>query len=65
MDGYTLTNFRLGFRTDGGFNVFGWVRNAFDTRYFEQLTVPSGNTGLISDSPGDPRTWGGTIKVEF
>ncbi len=65
VDGYALTNLRLGFRTHGGFNVFGWVRNAFAVDYFEQLAVPSGNTGLIVGSPGDPRTWGGTIKFEF
>lgn len=65
VDGYALTNLRLGFRTDGGFNVFGWVRNAFGADYFEQLAVPSGNTGLIVGSPGDPRTWGTTIKFEF
>ncbi len=63
--GYGLTNLRLGFRTPGGLNVFAWVRNAFDAHYFEQLAVPSGNTGLIVGSPGDPRTWGGTIKIEF
>ena len=65
IDGYALTNLRLGFRTEGGLNVYGWVRNAFDVDYFEQLAVPSGNTGLIVGSPGDPRTFGGTIKVEF
>ncbi|SFF83761.1 iron complex outermembrane recepter protein [Novosphingobium sp. CF614] len=63
--GYALTNVRLGFRTDKGFDVFGWVRNAFDMDYFEQLQVPSGNTGLIVGNPGDPRTWGFTIKAEF
>lgn len=65
VPGYALTNFRLGFRTDAGFNLFGWVRNAFDVNYFEQLAMPSGNTGLIVGNPGDPRTWGATIKVEF
>lgn len=65
VDGYTLTNLRLGFRTDDGLNVFGWVRNAFGVDYFEQLAVPSGNTGLIVGSLGDPRTFGGTIKIEF
>lgn len=65
VEGYALTNFRLGFRTEGGFDVFGWVRNAFDVHYFEQLAVASGNTGLIVGQPGDPRTFGGTIKVTF
>lgn len=65
VDGYALNNFRLGFRTDAGFNIFGWVRNAFDVNYFESLTVPGGNTGLIVGQPGDPQTWGATIKVQF
>ena len=65
IDGYGLTNFRLGFRTKQGFNLFGWVRNAFDVHYFELLQVAPGSTGLIVGSTGDPRTFGGTIKLEF
>ena len=62
---YWLANFRLGYRTDAGFDIFGWVRNAFDEEYFEQLSVASGNTGLIVGQPGDPRTYGLTIKAAF
>jgi len=65
VDGYALSNFRLGFRTAEGFDVFGWVRNAFGVHYFEQLAVQSGNTGLVVGQPGDPRTWGATLKMEF
>ena len=65
VKGYALTNLRLGFRDDRGFNVFGWVRNAFDTHYFELLQVAPGSTGLIAGNPGDPRTYGLTIKAEF
>ncbi len=65
VDGYSLSNFRLGFRTQGGLNIFGWVRNAFDEDYFEQLFVGPGNTGLIAGLPGDPRTWGGTVAITF
>lgn len=65
VKGYALANFRAGLRTDGGFDLFAWVRNAFDQQYFEQLQVPSGNTGLIVGNPGDPRTFGMTIKAEF
>ena len=65
IEGYSLNNFRVGFRTDSGFDIYGWVRNAFDTNYFEALNVPGGNTGLITGQTGDPRTWGGTIKIEF
>jgi iron complex outermembrane recepter protein len=65
VDGYALTNFRLGFRSDAGLNLFGFVRNAFDVDYFEQLAVPSGNTGLIVGQPGDPRTYGITLAINF
>ena len=65
IKGYALNNFRAGFRTDTGWEVFGWVRNAFNTRYFEQLAVVSGNTGLIVGQPGDPRTWGITLKARI
>ncbi|MEK7342342.1 MAG: TonB-dependent receptor [Pseudomonadota bacterium] len=64
VKGYALTNFRGGFRGDG-FDVFGWVRNAFDVNYIELLQVAPGNVGLIAGQPGDPRTWGGTIKFSF
>jgi iron complex outermembrane receptor protein len=65
IDGYSLSNFRLGFRTESGLNLFAWVRNAFDEDYFEQLFVGPGNTGLIAGLPGDPRTWGATVAVTF
>ena len=65
IDDYALTNFRLGFRADNGLNIYGWVRNAFGVDYFEQLNFGPGNTGLIAGVPGDPRTWGGTIRFDF
>lgn len=64
IKGYSLANFRAGFRTDEGFDIFGWVRNAFDEEYFEQLALGPGNTGLIVGQPGDERTWGLTLKGE-
>lgn len=63
--GNGLHNFRMGFRTDDGINLFVWVRNAFDAEYFDQLFVGPGNTGPIAGLPGDPRTWGATIKAGF
>ncbi|QDZ07603.1 TonB-dependent receptor [Sphingomonas panacisoli] len=64
ISGYSLSNFRLGFRKDK-LNVFAWVRNAFDQHYFELLSVQSGSTGLIVGQPGDPRTFGGTVSIGF
>jgi iron complex outermembrane receptor protein len=65
IGGYHLSNFRLGFRSDDGLNLFAWVRNAFDENYFEQLFVGPGQTGLIAGLPGDPRTWGATASISF
>ena len=65
VDGYSLSNFRVGFRSDDGLNLFAWARNAFDEEYFEQLQVPSGNTGLIVGNPGDPATYGVTAAFRF
>ena len=65
VDGYALSNFRAGFRADQGVELFLWVRNAFDKDYIDLLQVPSGNTGLIVGNPGDPRTFGATIKYAF
>ncbi|PKP90710.1 MAG: TonB-dependent receptor [Alphaproteobacteria bacterium HGW-Alphaproteobacteria-16] len=65
IDGYTLANFRLGFRTDAGLNIFGWVRNAFDREYYDVLATTPGNTGLIAGNVGDPRTYGVTIGLSF
>jgi len=65
IDGYALTSFRLGFRSDDGFNIYAWVRNAFDEEYFEQLNFGPSNTGVIAGNLGDPRTWGATVRFEF
>ncbi len=63
--GYTLANFRLGFRSDNGLNAFAWVRNAFDTEYYDVLATTPGNTGLIAGNVGDPRTYGFTLGKSF
>ena len=63
--GYVLTNIRAGYRTEGGWEVFGWLRNAFDTEYFDFLTAAPGSSGLIVGQLGDPRTFGVTVKARF
>lgn len=65
VDGYSLHNFRAGFRTSDGLNLFAWLRNAFDQNYFEQLAVTPGSTGLVAGQPGDPRTYGLTLGFSF
>lgn len=63
--GYTLANFRVGYRTRGGWNAFAWVKNAFDADYLDYLSAQPGNTGLIVGQPGDPRTFGITLTKQF
>ena len=63
--GYALHNFRLGYKAAGSWNVFGWLRNAFDRHYYEVLATQSGSTGLIVGQPGDPRTYGVTVSRAF
>ena len=65
VEGYALSNFRIGFRADNGWEVSTWVRNAFDTHYFELLATQSGSTGMIVGQLGDPRTYGVTIRGRF
>ena len=65
INGYALTNFRVGFRKDGSWNAFAWLRNAFDTNYYELLATQSGSTGLVVGQPGDPRTYGLTLSKTF
>ncbi|MBB5699633.1 TonB-dependent receptor [Sphingomonas yantingensis] len=65
VEGYSIHNFRAGFRT-GKFDLFGWIRNAFDQDYIDLLLAGTGgNTGLIAAQVGDPRTFGGTVKLNF
>jgi iron complex outermembrane recepter protein len=65
VDGYSLHNVRLGLRTHNGIDFSLWLRNAFDQDYFEQLAVTPSNTGLIAGQPGDPRTFGATLRYQF
>ncbi len=65
IEGYSLANLRLGYRTEKGWDVYAWVRNAFDEGYFELLSTQASSTGLVVGQPGDPRTYGLTLKASF
>jgi len=65
IGGYALTNLRAGIRFEDRINIFAWVRNAFDTNYFDLLALQPGNTGLVVGQPGDPRTYGVTLSTRF
>ena len=63
VDGYSLLNARVGFRTAAGWTITLWSRNLLNKDYFELLTAAPGNTGLYVGQPGDPRTVGMTLRV--
>ncbi len=65
IDGYGLLNVVAGFRPAGAWDVSLWVRNLLDEDYMQNLTVQSGNSGLIVGTPSDPRTYGVTLRARF
>lgn len=65
ISGYSVFNLRLGFASHAGWEVFGLVRNLFDKDYMQLLTPQSGNSGLISGLPGDPRGYQLTVRYSF
>ncbi len=65
IDGYSIANARLGFRTGEGLSAFIWARNLFNKDYHEQLLVAGGNAGQYASVLGDPRTWGITLRYAF
>ncbi len=59
---YGLLNLRAGVRAaDGAWDLQVWGRNVGDEDYW--LTLAAANTGAISGTLGDPRTYGVTLKV--
>jgi len=64
VQGYSLLNARLGFKSDK-FSVFVWSRNLANKNYYEQLQAAAGNSGLYAGVLGDPRTYGATFRYSF
>ena len=64
VEGYSLVNTRLGFKSDK-ISIFVWGRNITNTKYFEQLQAAAGNSGLYAGVLGDPRTYGATLRYAF
>lgn len=64
VQGYSLLNARLGFKSDK-FSFFVWSRNLVNKNYYEQLQAAAGNSGLYAGVLGDPRTYGATFRYSF
>ncbi|MGE3509524.1 MAG: TonB-dependent receptor [Vicinamibacterales bacterium] len=65
VDGYSIVNARVGFRTTGGWTLSVWARNLLNENYFDLLSAAPGNSGLYVGQPGDPRTFGLTLQVSL
>jgi iron complex outermembrane receptor protein len=62
---YALLNAQIGFRTLDKWSFSVWGRNLLDRDYFELLSGAPGSSGLYEGLPGDPRTFGVTLKKAF
>lgn len=65
IDGYSLLNARIGFRTTKGISFIVWSRNLLDQNYYEQLLPAGGNAGHYAAVLGDQRTYGVTLRYSF
>jgi iron complex outermembrane receptor protein len=62
-DGYGLANFRVGARWSR-YDVSAWINNAFNEEYFvNSITAQVG--GAIRGTPGDPQTFGFSLKAHY
>ena len=65
LQGYALLNASLGFRAAKGWEAFLFARNLTGTNYMQNVTVQAGNSGLVVGTPGDPRTYGVTLRARY
>ncbi|MDR3510362.1 MAG: TonB-dependent receptor [Caulobacteraceae bacterium] len=63
---YALMSLRVGtlLRRDS-VDMQLWVENLADTHYYINLLGLTKSTGIVQGYPGNPRTFGGTVKVRF
>ncbi|MGA0557776.1 TonB-dependent receptor [Larkinella sp. VNQ87] len=65
IEGYGLTNGRLGFRASNGLTFFLWGRNLLNKDYYEQLLAAPGSAGQYAGIVGDQRTYGVTVRFTY
>lgn len=67
IKGYELVNLRLGIRdaNSNRWEAFIWARNLFDKNYFSWRGEHLGSTGLVVGLPGEPRTYGLTLRLKY
>jgi outer membrane receptor protein involved in Fe transport len=60
-----LVNASLTLALANGFEVTGFVRNAFNERYILTVFPSVAQQGSVSGYPNAPRTYGGTVRFKF
>jgi len=65
VEDYALLNARIGFRATDDWTIFVWSRNLLNKEYFDLQSPQPGNSGLYVGQPGDPRTFGLTLRKSF
>ncbi|HUD31247.1 MAG TPA: TonB-dependent receptor, partial [Novosphingobium sp.] len=66
IKGYALASARVGTLLDNGrLDVQLWAENLFDKAYYINLLGYTKSTGIIQGYPGNPRTYGVTVRVKM
>ena len=63
---YALVSARVGLQlAHGTFDIQLWSENLLNKAYYINLLGLTKSTGIVQGYPGNPRTFGGTVKVKF
>lgn len=54
-----------GVEAEAGWEAFVTVKNAFNEDYLPNITVVTGNSGLVVSTPGDDRPVNCTVRASF
>jgi iron complex outermembrane receptor protein len=66
IDPYALASLRVGtLLRKNTLDLQLWVENLTDAHYYINLLGLTKATGIVQGYPGNPRTFGGTVKVHF
>ncbi len=60
-----LVSLSAGISTQSGFAVTAWARNLFDDEFIVFAFPSPAQAGSISGAPGEPRTYGVTVRKSF
>ncbi|SDA10811.1 iron complex outermembrane recepter protein [Sphingomonas sp. NFR15] len=63
---YALVSARVGLQlAHGTYDIQLWSENLLNKAYYINLLGLTKSTGIVQGYPGNPRTFGGTVKVKF